>query len=133
MDEEKKQSKRTRILVGVAVAALLALGVFYARVRKVTLPDQLVGTYHTDEAKHAAHPFEISYSTVNFATDEGSVSTGFIKDVRTSVEEGKTLYTIFYTADGVDQQISFYYEATGNGAIRFKGQDQIVWKKDASS
>ena len=133
MREAKSTKKRTRWLAIIAGVAVVALVITYARVQRVKVPDELVGTWRTDELKHADHPFEISYATVNFGTDAESVSTGFIKDIRALEQDGRTLYTIFYTADGSEAQISFYYEAAGTRTIRFKGQEQMVWKKDAGS
>jgi hypothetical protein len=131
MNEEKKAKNRTRWLGIIAVVAVVALVVTYAKVRKVNVPGELVGTWRADEKEHAEHPFEISYSTVNFGTAAGAVSTGFIKDVRSEEQDGKTLYTIFYSVDGTDEQVSFYY--AGDHTIRFKGQEKVVWKKDEGS
>jgi hypothetical protein len=133
MNTEKKMDRRTRLLAIVALATSLALLFTYVKLRRVTVPPELVGTWRTADLKYANHPFEIGLVSINFGTGLGSVSTGFIEDIQSTIEDGRTLYTISYSVDGAQEQVSLYYVGGDDQTIRFKNQEQIVWKKDDGS
>ncbi|HXQ26262.1 MAG TPA: hypothetical protein VN822_07635 [Candidatus Acidoferrales bacterium] len=135
MSTEKKPITRTRRLAIIALVSLLALLFTYLKFRHVTVPHELVGTWRTTNAAYAEHPFEIGLVSINFGTGTGTVSTGFIDDIKSTVDDGKTLYTIFYSVDGTQNQTSFYfgYDVKGEQTIQFRNQAQIVWKKDDGS
>jgi hypothetical protein len=41
------------------------------------------------------------------------------------------LYTITYkSVEGLKYKFSFYYNPAGQGEIKFKNQDQIMWTKE---
>ena len=130
MSAEKKMDRRTRRLAIVAVVSVLALLFTYLKFRHVTVPHELVGIWRTTDVRYAEHPFEIGLVSINFGTGAGTVSTGFIDDIKSTVDSGTTLYTIFYTVDGTQDQVSFYYDGSGGQTIRFKNQGGIVWKKE---
>ena len=130
MSTEKKMERRTRWLGLVALATLLILVFTYVRFRRVTVPPELVGTWRTTSSAYAEHPLEIGLASINFGTGVGTVSTGFIDDIKSTADDGRTLYTIFFSVDGTHDQVSFYYDGSDSQTIRFKNQGGIVWKKD---
>lgn len=133
MSTEKKMERRTRWLAIVALATLLILVFTYVKFRRVTVPPELVGTWRTTSSAYAEHPFEIGLASINFGTGVGTVSTGFIDDIQSTADNGRTLYTIFFSVDGTHDQVSFYYDGSDGQTIRFKNQGGIVWKKDNGS
>lgn len=133
MSTEKKMERRTRWLALVALATLLILVLTYVKFRRVAVPSELVGTWRTTSSAYAEHPFEIGLASINFGTGVGTVSTGFIDDIKSTADNGKTLYTIFYSVDGTHDQVSFYYDGSDGQTIQFKNQGGVVWKKDKGS
>jgi hypothetical protein len=73
---------------------------------------------------------EIDPVSINFGTGNGTVSTGFIKNVKASRDGDKKLYTIIYSTDEVDDSVSFFYESGKPDRIRFKNQQKVIWTKD---
>ena len=117
----------------IALVTSLAFVVTHVKLRRVSVPRELVGTWRADDVTYADHVFEIGLVTVTYGTGPGSVSVGFVQDIRAEAQDGKTLYTISYSVDDTEQQVSFYYDAGGDHTIRFKNQQQIAWKKDDGS
>ena len=136
MKEQTKSSTRT-IWVVATVIFLLVLASWIWRVPHRRIPDELVGEWHTTDPNYADRWFEIDPVCINFVTGRGSVSTGFIKEVKAVPEGGRTLYTISYSVDGTANEVSFYYETyyqtTKDKVIRFKHQEKTIWIKDKSS
>jgi hypothetical protein len=73
--------------------------------------------------------------SVSFTTGEGTVYTGFIKDIKQVQDGSRTLYTLVYDVDGTRNEPSFYKESgirTGS-SICFKNQQKIIWRKSEGS
>jgi len=52
-------------------------------------------------------------------------------DVKKDVQDNEVLYTIkYHNSDGVQYTLSFYYDATNGGMIKFKNQKNIKWRKN---
>jgi hypothetical protein len=73
---------------------------------------------------------EIDPVSINFGTGSGTVSIGFIKNVKASLDGDKRLYTITYSVDNVDDSVSFFYESGKPDRIRFRNQQKVIWTKD---
>jgi len=97
-------------------------------VHHVRVPDELLGTWTTTAEQYQGKSFEIGPAIVSFSLGDGAASTGFIQDIQAgeSGDEG-TLYTILYSVNGQQQQISFYY--SGNQIIHLKSRKDITWTK----
>src|SRR5258708_18436450 len=109
MIEKTKSMKRT-IWAGAAATLLILLVAWVGRVPKKQVPKELVGEWHTTDPNYAARTFEIDSVCINFTTGGGTVSTGFIKEVKEVPEGSRTLYTISYTVDDTPNEVSFYYD-----------------------
>ena len=131
MKKEKKDTKKKWLLI-TAIAALLALALFYVKLRHVKVPDELVGTWKTTTALYADRSLDIGRVSISFVTGGGTEYTGFIDDIESSIEGGKTLYTFSYSVDKVPNQVSFYYDSNNGGVIQFKNQQTVIWKKESS-
>jgi len=132
MDKSTSNTWKT-LWLGIAVI-LLIVSVFAVRSkRRSDIPDDLIGEWHTTDARYSDRSFEIDAVSLNFGTGDGGVTTGFIKDVRTSAEGARILYKVSYTVDNEVREVSFYFEESEGKIIRFKNQENIAWKKDQSS
>lgn len=120
------------MLVAAAIA-LLALTFSYVKLRHVSVPPELIGTWKTTNPLYADRSLEISLESISFVTGGGTEYTGFIDNIESSSDQEKTLYTISYLVAGMRNQVSFYYDTSGGGTIQFKNQQSIAWKKESNS
>jgi hypothetical protein len=132
MIEETKNTRRT-FWAGAAVIFLIVLAPLVWHPSNKQVPEELVGEWHTTDPNYSGRSFEIGLVSISFATGEGTVSTGFIKEIREVSEGGRALYTISYVADGMPNEVSFYYDGANGEVIRFKNQEKTVWTKDKNS
>jgi hypothetical protein len=132
MMETTKNMKKT-ICAGAAVSLLILLLAWVSRTPHKQVPQELVGEWHTTDPNYADRTLEIDSTCINFTTGGGTVSTGFIKEVKEVPEGSRTLYTISYTVDETPSEVSFYYDPNKRKSIRFKNQEKTVWTKDESS
>jgi hypothetical protein len=132
MEKETPNTKR-RWLLATAAIALLALIFSYVRLKHVNVPPELIGTWKTTNTLYADRSLEIGGVSISFATGGGTEYTGFIEDIESINDKDKVLYTISYRVDGMRNQLSFYYDASGGGTIQFKNQLNALWKKESSS
>ncbi len=91
------------------------------------LPKELWGEWRTTDPSYADRTFELDNVCINFTTGEGTISVGFIKNVKEIPEGTRTLYTVSYTVDDAPNEVSFYYEP--NSGIWFKNQKKVIWKR----
>ena len=93
------------------------------------VPSDLVGEWHTTDPNFADRWFDIDPVLIDFETGNATVSTGFIKQVTAVPDGNRTLYTVSYSVDGTLNEVSFYYDPSDDGSIRFRHQESTVWKK----
>jgi hypothetical protein len=132
MTETTKSMKRT-IWAGAAAIMLILLVAWVWRAPNKQIPKELVGEWHTTDPNYADRSFEIDTVCIIFTTGGGTVSTGFIKEVKEVPEGNRTLYTISYVVDDAPNEVSLYYDPNKGKIIRFKNQEKTVWKKDQAS
>jgi hypothetical protein len=133
--KQQTGNHRKKTIVAVIVVLALVVWLWPWHAPHKTVPDSLLGEWHTSEEAHADRYFEISPVSISFTTGDGTGYTGFIKEI-THVQEGsRILYTIVYDVGGTRNELSFYYETgTRSGTfIRFKNQQAIVWTKQENS
>jgi hypothetical protein len=130
---ETTKSMKMTIWAGAAATLLILLVAWAWRAPNKKIPNELVGEWHTTDPDYADRSFEIDSVCITFTTGGGTVSTGFIKEVKEVPEGSRMLYTISYTVDDDPNEVSFYYDANKGKVIRFKNQEKIVWKKDQNS
>jgi hypothetical protein len=130
---ETTKSMKTTIWAGAAATLLIVLVGWAWRAPNKKIPNELVGEWHTTDPDYADRSFEIDSVCITFTTGGGTVSTGFIKEVKEAPEGSRMLYTISYIVDDAPNEVSFYYDPNKGKVIRFKNQEKIVWKKDQNS
>ena len=67
---------------------------------------------------------------ITFTIGEGTVSVGFIKDVKQITDGNRILYTVSYIVDDVPNEVSFFYDPNNGKNLWFKNQEKVVWKKE---
>jgi hypothetical protein len=130
---ETNKSMKSTIWATAAATLLVLLAAWFWPAPNKQVPKELMGEWHTTDPNYADRSFEIDSVCINFTTGGGTVSTGFIKEVKEVSEGSRTLYTISYTVDDAPNQVSFYYDQSKGKVIRFKNQEKIAWKKDQDS
>ncbi|UCF92817.1 MAG: hypothetical protein JSW39_01275 [Desulfobacterales bacterium] len=94
------------------------------------LPHGVWGHWETTDSRYQDRFFEVSHATLAFGTGRGGVERYSIAGVEKASEGNGSHYTIHYNdEEGSDYKISFYYDPTNGGAIRFKNQKQIRWTR----
>lgn len=121
--------KSKKILLAVALLFTL-LGCKAGKDAEV--PDDLTGLWRTSEPKYADRFFSVTEDSIIFGIGAGRVNVYSITRVKKAPENQMILYTIVY-ADGQGQayKLSLLYDPATPGAVRFKNQQQIVWRKKA--
>ncbi len=125
--------KVERALVAVLIFFIIILGCESKKIAGV--PDNLIGAWGTSDPTYADRPFEIRKEEIIFHTGGGNFDTYRIKkiEVESAPQKGSSLYIIHYKIlEGKVYKFSFYYDPAGNGAIRFKNQQEILWTKEKS-
>ena len=129
----ERSGRRQKWLLVIAITSLLIFGISYLKLKQAKIPRELVGTWKTTNGLYADRSMEIGGDDINFVTGGGTQYTGFIDNIRSIAENGKTLYTISYSVNGMPSQLSFYYDDANGGTIQFKNQEHVVWNKVSGS
>jgi hypothetical protein len=129
MAEEKGKNLKGRIWMGLGVFVFVFVVVWNWHVPVRHVPDELVGTWITDDPNYSDRWFDIDPAAIDFGTGGATVSTGFIKEIKAAPEGNRTLYTITYSDGGTPRDVYFYYEGTGSGVIHFQHQEKTAWTK----
>jgi hypothetical protein len=145
MDEFEEQEKERKSLhkgfkklprVQILAIVFGVLAVVYGVVRlwpvHNDLPNQLLGVWRTDSSAYTDRFIEFRYITVSFGTGHATAASGFIRRVEVGYDGNRTLYNVTYAQDGHELRLSFYYDS-GEGSIRLKNQQNIVWTKEDTS
>ncbi|NIM49204.1 MAG: hypothetical protein GTN62_04590 [Gemmatimonadales bacterium] len=125
---------RTRITVlgavfaVIAVVAVVAYGIRFLPKDK-TIPDELVGVWHTTDPRYADRPFEITKDILIFHQGGTDSTVHEILEVKRDEGVRETLYTINYDNEEAVYEFAFYYSAVPEGVIRFKNQRHMEWRR----
>ena len=102
-------------------------------VSQTQLPDELLGTWKTEALKYKDTFFEMKTGLLVLGTKADEVQSFTITKVERKKlrEEEWVLYTVFYQNDSLQKfEFPLYYNPAKNGVIRFKNQENLVWKKE---
>jgi len=120
--------KSKHIIILLAAFTLL----FACQAEEKTIPNELLGVWGTSDSEYEDCFFEIGKDSIIFInTDPSELSfdTNIISKIEMTLQEGKTLYEIYYNKVGEEEyQFSFYYYPQ-DGSIRFKNQMNFAWRK----
>jgi hypothetical protein len=118
------------IFIPVIVLTFILAFTCFTR-QNTTLPENVIGTWTTSEKKYRDRFFELTQNSVTFGIGKKKTNVYDISNVKKDVQDNEVLYTIkYHNSDGVQYTLSFYYDATNGGMIKFKNQKNIKWRKN---
>ncbi len=115
----------------VAAMALIATLAGCQEQKESPVPDHLLGVWTTSAPRYADRYIEIRNDMIIFGTGGDAFELHALTDIN-EVREGEAIvYTITHLNHfGQAYTLSFYYEPTSDGIIRFKNQREIAWTKE---
>ena len=102
-------------------------------VSQTQLPDELLGIWKTEALKYQDTFFEMKTNLLVLGMKTGEVQSFTVTKVERKKlpEEEWVLYTVFYQNDSLQKfEFPIYYNPAKNGVIRYKNQENLVWKKE---
>ncbi len=121
--------KLTWIAIPVVVMVVLLIFVFFPKKNK-DIPDNLIGKWITSAPGYEDRFIEITKETLTYGLGGDKEDVYFISNLETNPEGNKLLYIIsFKNTEGLEFTRSFYYHPENGGAIQFKHQEHIEWRK----
>jgi hypothetical protein len=130
--EKNKRASRKQLRLTLLMAILSVLLVicgFYFTSKPDNVPAELIGVWKTQSPGYTDRYIEIRPVTISFGTGAGTELTGFIQEVQATRGDDGVLYTVNYSANGVNSKVSFTYSPQDGNTIRLVHQESIVWKK----
>ena len=100
-----------------------------------TVPDELKGVWKTSVPKYKDRSFELTEKLIIFVSGDlfENIDVNLISKIEIIGEGNCRLYAIQYeNMEKQDFKLSFYYEPSDDGVIRFKNQQKIEWRKEKS-
>ncbi|HNR51333.1 MAG TPA: hypothetical protein PLE36_12840 [Deltaproteobacteria bacterium] len=122
-----RHGKPTALLISAVVAAALLA----CCTGSSTAPDALIGVWTTDAEESADVSIEFSRDRLVISSDTG-VFENSIEKVKAEKGDvpGVVLYNVYYLdRDGETNLMSFFYAPEEGGAICFKSERDVEWKK----
>ena len=122
----------TRQCVIAGPLLLLCLGLSGCQAeRTASVPEQLHGVWTTGAPGYADTFLEFTSETVVFGTGLYAANSYLVVNLEEVPEEKGSLYTVSYKdIDSEEFQLSFYYDPTNGGVIRFKNQGRLIWTRE---
>lgn len=111
--------------------ALLATLAACQAQKENSVPDHLLGVWSTSAPRYADRYIEIRNDMIIFGTGGDAFELHVLAELNEAREGEAILYTISHLNHfGQPYTLSFYYEPTSDGIIRFKNQREIAWTKE---
>lgn len=121
--------KRKWIVIPVVILVAVLIFVFFPKKNK-DVPENLIGKWTTLAPGYQDRFFEITKETLVYGLGGDKEDVYFISSVEESLEGNNILYIVSYkNTDGLAFTRSFYYHPENGGAIQFKHQEHIEWRK----
>ena len=115
------------VIPAVIVAATITM--FHFKKNR-DIPVNLIGKWVTSAPGYEDRFIEITKETVTYGLGGDKEDAYLISNIEKSPEKINILYTISYkNTDGLEFTRSFYYHPENGGAIQFKHQEHIEWRK----
>lgn len=117
----------------IAIAVFASLSSCKAAQEPVVVPSDLIGVWKTDDPRYVDRHFELMVDSIILSMGEAGGDSHPIQKFEKRQDVRGTSYFLTYKnlGEGVEDTLSFDYEMGAGGAIRFKNQRNIVWKKQA--
>ena len=120
--------------VTVAGRKILSLGLLFALgflgcAEETPMPEELVGTYVTSDARYAGRHFRLTPAQLTLGLGDGQEGKRSIKAFYKKEEAGKVLYTVVYETSYGDDSLVFYRDGGPTGELVLKNQPEVRWTK----
>lgn len=130
---QPRTSPRKLIVAVTGILLALALGSFIV-VRlmwQTTLPEELWGTWRTDEPRYATRRLELLRDQVLFQVGDTAIATVRypIVRVRRSRSARGALYRVRYLGEDGDNEFRFIYEPGPPAMVRLANQSEFAWTR----
>ena len=115
----------------IAIAVLASLWSCKAAEEPVVVPRELIGVWKTDDPRYVDRYFELTVDTITLAMGEDGKKSYPVQKLEKRSDTPGISYALTYRnpIEDVVDTLSFDYEPTEGGAIRFKNQRDLVWRK----
>jgi uncharacterized lipoprotein YehR (DUF1307 family) len=123
-----KMMRSKRILLALVLfTSLFGCGSKESR----TVPSDLAGVWKTATPKYRDCYLQLAEDSISFANEALlERNDNSISKIEKTHKGKQILYTIHYEdKEGQEYKFSFFYDPSKGGAIRFKNQPQIKWRK----
>lgn len=96
-----------------------------------TIPRELYGVWETSSPRCEDCLFELREGLVIFQTGLSHMSINHIRDIKKTLQNGWTFFTIYYEdGEGLENKIGLlFYPTNEGGVLKFRNQDYIKWTK----
>ena len=116
------------IVIPAVIVAVTIIMLHFKKNRDIPL--NLIGKWTTSAPRYQDRFFEIAKETLTYGLGGDKEDVYFISSIKESPEGNNMLYTISYkNTEGLEFTRSFYYHPENGGAIQFKHQEHIEWRK----
>ena len=117
------------IVIPAVILVAVLIFVFFPKKNK-DVPKNLIGKWTTSAPGYQDRFLEITKETLTYGLGGDKEDAYLISSVKESPEGNNILYTISYkNTEGLEFTRSFYYHPENGGAIQFKHQEHIEWRK----
>ena len=97
------------------------------------IPDELAGVWRTSAPKYKDCFFDLNEHLIIFGNGHllENVDVNFISKLKNTHMGRQLLYIIYYeNLQNQEFKLSFYYDPSNGGIIRFKNQEKIEWRRE---
>lgn len=99
-----------------------------------TVPDRLIGAWHTSAPQYAGSTMEVTKDLVVFSREGGLRLSGRIVRFETVQERSQNYYRLTYRDDDRhDYHLLLFYDDVNGGTLTFKHQPALTWKRTGAS
>lgn len=97
-----------------------------------TVPGELRGVWKTSTPKYMDCYFTLTEDNIIFTNENflDKMQINSISNIQKIIPGKRILYTVNYSDENdLEYELTFYYDPSRGGSIRFKNQQEIEWKK----
>ena len=120
-------ASRPAWLIAATLVAFPVLWVALSLSGDPSAPEELHGTWTTTTSSYADRAFAITNSTVTFYQGGQDSTVHQLVGLEREADAGGALYTLEYEHDR--HTLKFAFEYSDAGEIRFRNQEQMVWRR----
>jgi len=116
-----------KILIILGISLLVFVLVNFPK-SKILLPDEMVGTWQSDDTRYADRFFRLSKTTVIFGIGESEIDVYFITDTKIiSKGEDDVVQLSLHRPGEEDIRLSLIHENEEEELLRLLNQQNVFW------